>query len=49
MALKFSYDYAKAYVNEEEIKNIAPAVLAAHDSLNEKSGLGNDFLNCFSA
>ena len=44
MALKFSYDYAKAYVNEEEIKNIAPAVLAAHDSLNEKNGLGNDFL-----
>lgn len=44
MALNFSYDYAKAYVNEEEIKNIAPAVLAAHDSLNKKNGLGNDFL-----
>lgn len=44
MAIKFTYDYAKNFVNESEVTKIAPEILAAHDTINNKSGLGNDFL-----
>ena len=44
MALKFSYNYAKAYLNEDEIKGITPEVYSAHDLINNKNGLGSDFL-----
>ncbi|MEE0945532.1 MAG: glucose-6-phosphate isomerase [Acutalibacteraceae bacterium] len=44
MAIKFTYKYAKDFLNENEIKGIAPAIYAAHDTVNNKDGLGNDFL-----
>ncbi len=44
MALKFIDNYLKEFVSEEEIKALAPAVAAAHNSLHQKTGLGNDFL-----
>ncbi len=44
MALKFSYNYAKAYLKEDEIKEIIPEVYSAHDLINNKNGLGSDFL-----
>ena len=44
MAIKFTYKYAKDFINENEIVGITPAVYAAHDTVNNKDGLGNDFL-----
>ncbi len=44
MAIKLNSNYLKGFMSEEEIKALAPAVKAAHDSLHQKTGLGNDFL-----
>lgn len=44
MSLKFSFDYAKDFLRENDIVGITPAIYAAHDTLNSKNGLGNDFL-----
>ncbi len=44
MALKLNDKYLKAYIGENEYKGIQPAVTAAHEMLEAKNGLGNDFL-----
>jgi len=44
LALSFSYKYAKDFLDEGEIKTLIPEVFSAHDTLNNKSGLGNTFL-----
>ena len=44
MALKLNDKYLKAYIGENEYKGIQPAVTAAHEMLENKTGLGNDFL-----
>lgn len=42
--LTFSYDYAQDFVAQHELDALAPAVKLAHSQLNEKTGLGSDFL-----
>lgn len=44
MAVKLNDKYLKQFIGENEYKGIASAVEAAHKTLTEKSGLGNDFL-----
>ena len=44
MALKFSSAYAKDFIRENDIKGLLGAVSDAHKTVNEKNGLGNDFL-----
>ena len=44
MALKFSSAYAKDFIRENDIKGLLGQVADAHKTVNEKSGLGNDFL-----
>ena len=44
MALNFSYKYAKDFLRENDIKGLKTQVLAAHEMLHNKTGLGNDFL-----
>lgn len=44
MAIHFNDNYAKGFVSEHELVGIAPQIKAAHKTLHEKSGLGNDFL-----
>lgn len=44
MALKVNDKYLKAYIAEHEYKGIQASVTAAHNALEARSGLGNDFL-----
>ncbi len=44
MSLKFSSAYAKDFIRENDIKGLVGQVADAHKVVNEKSGLGNDFL-----
>lgn len=44
MAIKFSTSYAKDFLRDNDIKGLAAQVNTAHDMINNKSGLGNDFL-----
>ena len=44
MALKFNSNYAAEFLRENDIKGLEPSVLVAHDLLESKEGLGNDFL-----
>ena len=44
MAIKFNYSYAKDFIRENDIKGLETQVLAAHNTVNNKDGLGNDFL-----
>lgn len=44
MAISFSYSYAKDFLRENDLKGLEAQVKAAHSTVNEKSGLGNDFL-----
>ncbi len=44
MAIKLNDTYLKGFLSENEYRGIQPAVTAAHKTLTEKSGLGNDFL-----
>lgn len=44
MAIKLNDKYLSSFIGENEYKGIAPAVEAAHRLLEERSGLGNDFL-----
>ncbi len=44
MALKVNDKYLKGFVGEDEYKGISAAVKAAHETLENKNGLGNDFL-----
>lgn len=44
MGLKFTSDYAKSFLRENDIKGLEKQILAAHETVNRKDGLGNDFL-----
>ncbi len=44
MSLKFSSAYAKDFIRENDIKGLIGQVADAHKTVNEKNGLGNDFL-----
>lgn len=44
MAIKFNSAYAKDFIRENDLKGIEAQVAAAHEAVNAKSGLGNDFL-----
>ena len=44
MAISFNYSYAKDFIRENDLKGLESQVLAAHDTVNNKNGLGNDFL-----
>jgi len=44
LAVKLNTNYIAPFVAAHEMDAIAPAVSAAHKTLSDKSGLGNDFL-----
>ena len=44
MSLKFNSDFAAPFIGAEEFKGIEPAVKVAHEILDSRTGLGNDFL-----
>lgn len=44
MSLNFSSAYAKDFIRENDTKGLLGQVSDAHKKINEKSGLGNDFL-----
>ena len=44
MKLNFSYQFAKKFFNENELKQIKPYVELANEVLTSKTGVGNDFL-----
>ncbi len=44
MAIKFNYSFAKDFVRENDLQGLESQVAAAHKIINDKSGLGNDFL-----
>ena len=44
MAISFTEKYAEGFLNENSIKGLGPHVKAAHEQINEKTGLGKDFL-----
>ena len=48
MKLNFSYQFAKDFINEEEIKQIKPHVELANEILISKTGAGSDFLGWLS-
>ena len=43
MAIKLNTRHLEGFVSGHELSAIEPQVLAAHRTLEEKSGLGNDF------
>ncbi|MBQ9355641.1 MAG: glucose-6-phosphate isomerase [Clostridia bacterium] len=44
MGLVFNSDYAKDFLRENDLAGLKPQVLAAHELVENKTGLGNDFL-----
>jgi len=44
MSVRLKTDYLNNFINEDEIKGMSHLVNAAHDTLNNKTGLGSDFL-----
>ena len=42
--ITFQYDKAKDFIGQEEINNVAAQISAAHKTINDKIGAGNDFL-----
>lgn len=44
MSLSFNSSYANGFIRENDLKGIACQVKAAHEMLESKQGLGNDFL-----
>ncbi len=44
MSVSFNCDYAKDFIRENDLKGLEAQVAAAHRTVNEKNGLGNDFL-----
>ena len=44
MAIKFEASFASEFLSENDLKGLETQVAAAHKTVNEKSGLGNDFL-----
>lgn len=44
MSISFNYSYAKDFIRENDLIGLETQVKATHDTVNNKSGLGNDFL-----
>lgn len=44
MAIKFNSSFANEFIRENDIKGLETQVLAAHNTVAQKNGLGNDFL-----
>ena len=44
MSLNFSSAYAKDFIRENDTKGLLGQIADAHKKINQKSGLGNDFL-----
>ena len=44
MAIKLNAEYLKPFVNDHELDAAAHLVTAAHNNLESRNGLGNDFL-----
>ncbi len=44
MAIKFNASFAKGFIRENDLVGLETQVAAAHKTVAEKSGLGNDFL-----
>ena len=44
MSIKFNSSFATGFIRENDLKGLETQVAAAHKMVNEKSGLGNDFL-----
>ena len=44
MAISFTEKYAEGFLTENSIKGLEPHVKVAHEQINNKTGLGNDFL-----
>lgn len=44
MAIRFNSAYAKDFIRENDIKGLLGQITDAHNTVNQKSGLGNDFL-----
>ncbi len=44
MGLRFSSGFAKDFIRENDVLGLASQLEAAHKTVNDKSGLGNDFL-----
>ena len=44
MAIKFNSSYASEYIRENDLKGLETQVLAAHNTVAQKNGLGSDFL-----
>ena len=44
MSISLNYKYAKDFIRENDLKGLECQVNAAHEMVNQKSGLGNDFL-----
>ncbi len=44
MAIKFNYSFAEQFLRENDLLGLKSQVKAAHDMLEAKNGLGNDFL-----
>ena len=42
--IRFDYTKAKDFVSTDEMNALAPYIKVAHDTVQNKSGLGNDFL-----
>ena len=42
--IKFDYEKAKGFVSDAEISALAPYIKVAHDTVQNKTGAGNDFL-----
>ncbi len=44
MSVSFNYSYATDFIRENDLKGLEKQVSAAHEMVNNKTGLGNDFL-----
>ncbi|MBE6760866.1 MAG: glucose-6-phosphate isomerase [Ruminococcaceae bacterium] len=44
MAISFNEKYAKDFISSNGLKGLAPHIKVAHEQLENKTGLGNDFL-----
>jgi len=44
MSISLNYSYASDFIRENDLAGLISQVKAAHQTVNEKSGLGNDFL-----
>ncbi|MGN1134391.1 MAG: glucose-6-phosphate isomerase [Oscillospiraceae bacterium] len=44
MAIKLNAEYLKPFINDHELDAVAHLVTAAHNNLESRNGLGNDFL-----